>query len=194
MKTRRQINNNPNAQCSKQILRCIYSSSDTRKWLTAEDGVHVRTLRPVQSPVGPSSAALTDASNTRRPFRDQQVLQSQDGNEAAGLKPQQLVNRSTVFFTLFWQETTGDVGATVAGVFSQHRFNSCQHLTISSLCFHSSGRWQHFSSRSILQKGYINLTLTWSQISLVQAATSTCARLENPAMSTLKSGRTDDSV
>lgn len=31
---------------------------------------------------------------------------------------------------LFWQETTCDFGATVAGVFSQQRVNVCQDLTI----------------------------------------------------------------
>lgn len=33
---------------------------------------------------------------------------------------------------LFWQETTCDFGATVAGVFSQQRVNVCQDLTISA--------------------------------------------------------------
>lgn len=67
------------------------------------------------------------------PVRQQLLKQSRDGNQGCRLqvfKPQQLVNHSTVFFMLFWQESTCDFGATVAGVFSQQRFNFCQDLTI----------------------------------------------------------------
>lgn len=79
-------------------------------------------------------------TNTRRPDSDflsgsrssnrALMVTKAAGCELQVFKPQQLVNHSTVFFMLFWQETTCDFGATVAGVFSQQRFDFCQDLTI----------------------------------------------------------------
>lgn len=69
------------------------------------------------------------------PVRQQVLKQSRDANQGCrlqALQPQQLVNHSTLFFMLFWQQTTCDFGAAVAGVFSQQTFTFCQDLTIST--------------------------------------------------------------
>lgn len=120
----------------------------SRRRRVRQDAVRLTAaLRPGQVQPHLSEEQRTDPDSAgspsqRRPVR-QQVLRQR---RLQVFRPQQLVNHSTVFFMLFWLETTCCWSVFPAKVPILPGFND-ELAVFSQLCI----RWQHFSYSSIFQ-------------------------------------------